>query len=246
MTRLLDTLRTPGAMLVALVLALVAQLEHTAQVFLQVVGAQGVYAQLHAYAFALAVETAVLLFVLAGHRRISYGFALATFATNLSYYAMHDVSLLTLQGAPAVLMSLLLPAAIVGYSHTIADAAPQRATQEKPLERPTTNVEPLKPVQTHLPPIFAPMEAISEAASVEQAGENADLPAMTQKTPATPAPETLPDVAQRSSADIARELGVSRQTVDGWKRRGTLTMNIARRLPTVAAPTTNGNGGTYE
>ena len=55
MTKLLDTLRTPGAMLVALVLALVAQLEHTAQVFLQVIDASGVYAQVHAYAFACAV-----------------------------------------------------------------------------------------------------------------------------------------------------------------------------------------------
>ena len=130
MTKILDTLRTPGAMLVALVLALVAQLEHTAQVFMQVIGANGVYAQVHAYAFACAVEVAVLLFVLAGHKRISYGFALATFATNLSYYAMHDVALLSIAGAPAWLMSALLPCAVVGYSHTIADTQP--APEYKP------------------------------------------------------------------------------------------------------------------
>ena len=121
MNRILTVLRTPGAMLAALVLALIAQLEHTAQVFMLVVGAQGWPAQLHAYSFALAVETAVLLFVLAGHKRISYAFALATFATNLSYYAMAGVDLLSVQGAPAWLMSLLLPAAIMGYSHTIAE-----------------------------------------------------------------------------------------------------------------------------
>ena len=121
MNRILTVLRTPGAMLAALVLALIAQLEHTAQVFMLVVGAQGWQAQLHAYSFALAVETAVLLFVLAGHKRISYAFALATFATNLSYYAMAGVDLLSVQGAPAWLMSLLLPAAIMGYSHTIAE-----------------------------------------------------------------------------------------------------------------------------
>lgn len=128
MTKILNALRTPGAMLIALVLALVAQLEHTAQVFLQVVDANGIYAQAHAYAFAGAVEVAVLLFVLAGHQYISYGFALATFATNLSYYAMHGVPLLSVEGAPAWLMSLLLPAAIVGYSHTIADANPSLIT----------------------------------------------------------------------------------------------------------------------
>ena len=130
MTRILTLLRSPGAMLIALVAALAAQAEHTAQVFSMVVQAQGIFATLHAYAFACAVEIAVLLFVLAGHRRISYGFALATFATNLSYYAMHDVPLLSLAGAPAWLMSLLLPAAIVGYSHTIAET-PQGALEEK-------------------------------------------------------------------------------------------------------------------
>ncbi len=57
MTRILTILRTPGAMLFALVLALIAQLEHTAQVFSMVVGATGIGAQLHAYAFAVAVET---------------------------------------------------------------------------------------------------------------------------------------------------------------------------------------------
>lgn len=142
MTKILDTLRTPGAMLVALVLALVAQLEHTAQVFMQVIGANGVYAQVHAYAFACAVEVAVLLFVLAGHKRISYGFALATFATNLSYYAMHDVALLSIAGAPAWLMSALLPCAVVGYSHTIAETppaapdAPRSSTATSDIEAP--------------------------------------------------------------------------------------------------------------
>ncbi len=121
MTRILTILRTPGAMLFALVLALVAQLEHTAQVFSMVVDATGIGAQLHAYAFAIAVETAVLLFVLAGHRWISYGFAGATALTNLSYYAMCGVVLFSVQGLPAWLMSLLLPAAIMGYSHTIAE-----------------------------------------------------------------------------------------------------------------------------
>ena len=121
MTRILTILRTPGAMLAALVLALLAQLEHTAQVFSMVVGASGIYAQVHAYAFAVAVETAVLLFVLAGHKWISYGFALATAATNLSYYAMNGINLFSVAALPAWLMSLLLPAAIVGYSHTIAE-----------------------------------------------------------------------------------------------------------------------------
>lgn len=136
MTRILTVLSTPGAMLAALMLALVAQLEHTAQVFMLVVGASGWQAQLHAYSFALAVETAVLLFVLAGHKRISYAFAVATFATNLSYYAMAGVNLLSVQGAPAWLMSLLLPAAIAFYSHTIAESPSTAATYPAPRTAP--------------------------------------------------------------------------------------------------------------
>ena len=81
--------------------------------------------------FAVAVETAVLLFVLAGHKRISYGFAIATALTNLSYYSMMGVPLLSLQAAPAWLMSLLLPAAIVGYSHIIAE---NRSSVDVPLD----------------------------------------------------------------------------------------------------------------
>lgn len=133
MTYTLSLLRTPGAMLAALLLALVAQLEHTAQVFSMVVGASGVYAGVHAYAFAIAVETAVLLFVLAGHRWISYGFALATAATNLSYYAMHGINLFSIAALPAWLMSLLLPAAIMGYSHTIAESNPRTDVETKPV-----------------------------------------------------------------------------------------------------------------
>ena len=141
MNRILNVLRTPGAMLVALVLALIAQLEHTAQVFSAVVGAQGVWSQVHAYIFAISVETAVLLFVLAGHKRISYGFAIATAATNLSYYAMHGIDLLSIAAIPAWLMSLLLPAAIVGYSHTIAETSPATHEPEANDEHAPTSAE---------------------------------------------------------------------------------------------------------
>ena len=205
MTKLLDTLRTPGAMLAALVLALVAQLEHTAQVFLQVVGAQGVYAQLHAYAFALAVETAVLLFVLAGHKRISYGFALATFATNLSYYAMHDVALLSIAGAPAVLMSLLLPCAIVGYSHTIAET-PQEAPEAP---KSSTATQPLSQ------PVALPDAILShQDASAPPADPAPETPQTDVLEPLTPAQRRAHIAEQElfNPAQVAAQFGVSLRT----------------------------------
>lgn len=120
MTKILNSLRSPGAMMIALVLALFPQGEHTAQVFMYFSHDASANAQLFAYAFAAAVEVAVLLFVLAGHKGISYTFAAASFATNMVYYAIGGVALLSAAVWPVLLLSALLPGCIMGYSHTIA------------------------------------------------------------------------------------------------------------------------------
>ena len=120
MTKILTALRTPGAMMIALVLALFPQGEHTAQVFRHFSHDGGGNAAGLSYAFAAAVEVAVLLFVLAGHKRISYAFAGASFLTNIVYYAIGGVALLSVSVLPVLLLSALLPACIMGYSHTVA------------------------------------------------------------------------------------------------------------------------------
>lgn len=211
MTKILNALRTPGAMLIALVLALVAQLEHTAQVFLQVVDANGIYAQAHAYAFAGAVEVAVLLFVLAGHQYISYGFALATFATNLSYYAMHGVPLLSVEGAPAWLMSLLLPAAIVGYSHTIADANPSLITgapatpAESPQKAATLTVK-------HNSAAITVSEEIAASAPPSEAGSGLSEPAEPVKLTPEQRRAHITEQELTEPAQVAAIFGVSLRT----------------------------------
>ena len=233
MNRILDALRTPVAMLLALVLALVAQLEHTAQVFMQVVDAHGIYAQVHAYAFAVAVETAVLLFVLAGHRRISYGFAIATALTNLSYYAMQGVDLLSVQGAPAWLMSLLLPAAIVGYSHTIADA-PQ---QENPAKPATTNIQPVEPAKA---PVALPVGTLGNSGETPPdaaPAETGDLPATPTEQPQdgdgdklTPAQRRaqIASAGLQTPEEVIAMFRVGKRTADGdlaWVRKNLLQTN---------------------
>lgn len=242
MNKILDALRTPVAMLLALVLALVAQLEHTAQVFMQVVDAHGIYAQVHSYAFAVAVETAVLLFVLAGHRRISYGFAIATALTNLSYYAMQGVDLLSVHGAPAWLMSLLLPAAIVGYSHTIADAPrggdlpeyshamPPEGTKE-PRKKNKGYGGAVSPVQAQPVPAEQASEGVSATpAPAEQTGatsgqpEGADVPTHDTRTQAL----QLRDEGY-TAAEIARMTGAKYSTVQSWLRRATVQTNGANQ-----------------
>ena len=240
MNKILDALRTPVAMLLALVLALVAQLEHTAQVFMQVVDAHGIYAQVHSYAFAVAVETAVLLFVLAGHRRISYGFAIATALTNLSYYAMQGVDLLSVHGAPAWLMSLLLPAAIVGYSHTIADAPRGGDLPEYSHAMPPEGTKEPRKKNKGYGGAVSPVQA--QPAATEQASEGvreSPVPAETE-APAdasqdVPTHDTRTQALQLrdegyTAAEIARMTGAKYSTVQSWLRRATVQTNGGAHL----------------
>jgi hypothetical protein len=131
MSRILDALRSPGAMMIALILALTAQGKHTADVF--TFYSHAGTPQWLSYAFAAAVEVAVLLFVLNKHKHISYAFAIATFATNMVYYAIGGTALQSVALVPVVLLSALLPGVIVGYSHTIAEH-----TDATPAEAPAT------------------------------------------------------------------------------------------------------------
>lgn len=105
------------AMVIFLAVSLYAQLDHTAYVVEHL--ARKSTSGTHAYALAVAVEFSVLLFVLAGHRRISWAFAAATFLTNLSFYWIQlDGNWQSAEGLMAVLMALLLPGVIIGYSHS--------------------------------------------------------------------------------------------------------------------------------
>lgn len=122
-------LKKSGVALLVLALALIAQIPHAAHVFdrapyigqaVQIESAW--YAWMLAYAYAIALESATLMFVVHGHREASYGFALASFAVNLSYYAMHGVYLWAWVAFPAWLLSALLPIAIASYSHILTGA----------------------------------------------------------------------------------------------------------------------------
>ncbi len=126
---MIELLRKSGIALLVLALALIAQIPHAAYVFDRApyIG-QAVqpdsawYALLLAYAYAIALESATLMFVVHGRQRASYGFALASFAVNLSYYSMHKVTLFSLPAIPVWLLSALIPTAIASYSHILAGA----------------------------------------------------------------------------------------------------------------------------
>jgi hypothetical protein len=158
---MIETLKRSWVALLVLGLALIAQIPHAAHVFdrapyigMAVQPTSAWYAWLLAYAYAIALESATLMFVVHGHIRASYGFALASFAVNLSYYAMHGVALFRVAALPVWLLSALLPIAIASYSHILAgaqDSAMQlpawvarlRARLQPPLQPPAQEAAPL-------------------------------------------------------------------------------------------------------
>lgn len=121
--RAIAWLRTPIATLIVLIAALLAQLPHAADVFRLVVHGDGIWQVLHSYSYAVALELAVLLFVVQRRNVESYLFAAVSVCVNLAYYALHGVNLFTVAALPAWLISIALPAAIARYSHLIVDAA---------------------------------------------------------------------------------------------------------------------------
>lgn len=248
MNRILDALRSPGAMMVALMLALVAQGEHTAQVFAFFSHSNGRGAQPLAYAFAAAVEVAVLLFVLRGHKYISYAFAVATLCTNIVYYAIGGVDLLSVAVAPVLLLSALLPGVIVGYSHTIAET-PHTATMQTHIATPAKarryrwqiwrksatelvamNNLASAPVQT---PVAIPAGTLGHP----DANSGAAAPPVESPKQTTAADPTAPPVIDTrtqamqlrdegyTASEIARMTGAKYSTVQSWLRRATVQTN---------------------
>ena len=230
MNRTLDILRSPVAMMVALMLALTAQGKHTADVFTYF--SHPGTPQWLSYAFAAAVEVAVLLFVLNRHKYISYAFAVATFATNVVYYAIGGTALQSIALVPVVLLSALLPGVIVGYSHTIAEhtdttpatPAPAKARRyrwqfwRKPLETPA---EFPTPVDTTPAPIVAPAPAQSHSEGASKSAKPRK-PAKAGKTVVSPEMKEIILNAVANGAtvpDVASEFSVSPNTVRSWIAR---------------------------
>jgi hypothetical protein len=98
MKSIIEILKSPNAVLGVLALALLAQMPHAADVFRMTVhSAQTADASIwekgHSYSYAIALELAVLLFVIQNRHIESYGFAAVSVLVNLSYYGLHGVNL---------------------------------------------------------------------------------------------------------------------------------------------------------
>ena len=200
-------LRSPVATLAVLVTALVAQLPHAADVFRLAVAGTGLGATLHSYSYAIALELAVLLFVVQRRNIESYVFAVASICINLAYYALHEVDLLSASSAPAWLISVALPVAIARYSHLIVDAA-HEATHEPgaapaaPTAEPVAHDEPVQRTRARVQPV--------------QVAEPVDVapPTIDVRTHALQMHAEGMSVAQ-----IVDALGANPSTVRSWVRR---------------------------
>ena len=199
-------LRTPVATLIVLCSALLAQLPHAADVFRLIVMGDGVWPVLHSYTYAVALELAVLLFVVQRRNVESYLFAAVSILVNLSYYYLHGVALFTPAALPAWLVSIALPAAIAQYSHLIAAATAQTAT---PATQPRAwNWRFWRKAATR---VVAPAQTRADAPqpTQEPAPQDADAPATL-----TPAQRRAQIREQEITdpAQIAAQFGVSLRT----------------------------------
>jgi hypothetical protein len=151
------------------------------------------------------------------------------------------------------LVSIALPAAIAQYSHLIVAATEQGEAQpatartaaktakhrrwqfwRKPQEAATTSSSTTSTAQM---PVALPVGILTaQNASTGASQPPAELP---ERAPAS-AP-TLRVVDGASDADLATQLGVTRQAVAGMRKRGTLERNIAKRLPSLTPVHVNGN-----
>lgn len=139
----MNLLRSKEATLAVLIIALTAQIPHAAYVFTHI-GKQleTWFSFVHGSAYAVALELAVLLFVVRNRKVESYGFAFVSVLINLSYYNMHGVSPFQLQAFPAWLVSVALPVAIACYSHDIAhDVQSTKQPSEKRVTRTVRNTQ---------------------------------------------------------------------------------------------------------
>lgn len=214
-------LRTPAATLIVLCAALASQVPHAADVFRLIVQGEGWPAVLHGYAYAVALELAVLLFVVQKRDIESYMFAAVSILVNLSYYSLHGVHLFSVAALPAWLVSIALPAAIARYSHLLVDE-PHTDKQEKPVKPEKTKNRTAAPLQT---PVALPVGTLPHPdANDTTADAPAESPKRGKGGKSAVSPETKAIILNAISngatvPDVASEFSISPNTVRSWIAR---------------------------
>jgi hypothetical protein len=222
----INLLKSPLATLVVLCSALLAQLPHAADVFRLIVVGDGLWPTLHSYTYAVALELAVLLFVVQRRNVESYLFAFVSILVNLSYYYLHGVALLSIAALPAWLVSIALPAAIAQYSHLIAAATDEHATP------PAKSAKPVKPRryfwQFWRPRPVVAVAAVIAATNSGQGARQTDLESLGDENATATITESEIEPHSASPVGTAQTLNVGGKPAKPGKR--TVNPNRDRAL----------------
>ena len=219
MTRINDFLRSEAAVLLLLALALLAQTPHTASVFHRLAPESSVsaLAWVHAWVYAVALETATLVFVVRGQRPLAWGFALVSVAVNAAYYWRPGMG--TEQLLAAALVSIALPSAIAFYSHDVArgvrtDArtqkrAPKQASASSAPSAPNARTSALAPKRARTAPgahtqVRTPEERRAQVRALLERGAQVDVRALAQAwgVHVSTARRTVQRVQQERTEDV--------------------------------------------
>ncbi|HEY9044906.1 MAG TPA: hypothetical protein VIN08_03385 [Ohtaekwangia sp.] len=129
MKRAIDFLRSEVFIFLTLLLVITSQIIHTMYLFetvrvfdlsFEIASYKVTVANwVHAFIFALAIESAILMFILNGKPTPSKVYAVASFATNLLYYKIWMVPLPTIFAS--VLISSMLAGSIWFFSDLLAE-----------------------------------------------------------------------------------------------------------------------------
>lgn len=200
-------LRSEAATLTVLLFALAAQLPHAASVFAKSLEFFGAYPEnewITGWLFAIAMECAVLLFVVRGRIRVSYVFAIISVMMNLSYYYMHGVHLFELPSAPVWLIAIVLPIAIALYSHDVALHSTDASIQDERTKAPVAIREDKTTwLDAHAP--SRPAEPATAQSGILDADESSPLTSYADAIPAI-APDFVPLAlhAERKETGVER------------------------------------------
>lgn len=212
---IIPVLKSPNAVLAVLALALLAQMPHAADVFRLTVSAENnAWSTAHSYSYAIALELAVLLFVVQNRQMESYGFAIVSVLVNLSYYGLHNINLFSLSAFPAYLISIALPVAIALYSHAVVDT--EQAEQQPSAKRVTRTVRNTQTVEQSEQFVVPTVQA--EPIVIEQPVQQPDYKLLSDEQKREQFAIVLSSENVPSKPKLAEQFGVSRTTIYAWIR----------------------------
>lgn len=218
MQRVNAFLRSEAATLLLLAMALIAQTPHAATVFWRLgnrfTSGEGfivaVLTLLHSVAYAIALESATLMFVVRGQKKLAWLFAAGSVFVNIAYYA--DWSMTWGDMFRAALISIALPASIAFYSHSVADASEDVSPA---IAKPRKVAQPVAMPIAEIAPIATPLQEPAIDATIAQVDEVADKQSIAHMMKG----EGL------SNVKIAQQLQVSVSTVGRWFKKEVATGN---------------------